>query len=237
MPSAARQTLYWPASLQYGLEQATGFWAATSFGVLLTIVVVGVVTAREYSWRTWQLWLGRGISRPALVAAKLLVALVPAAIIALGCLVTIGGLSAAFSLADHGSVDVAGVDPLQLALSFGRTLYAMLPYAALAFLLAVVSRSAVFAVAGGLGFVLVVESALRDVLPLLGGGPLARVTQYLPAGLSAALNAQDAALAHLAPVSGPLQPDPGVAALAIAGYTLVLCGLALVAFSRQDLSA
>jgi hypothetical protein len=69
IPTSGTRILYWPGSLQYGLEQATGYQPATSFGVLLTIIVVGVVTAREHSWRTWQLWLGRGISRPALVAA------------------------------------------------------------------------------------------------------------------------------------------------------------------------
>jgi ABC-type transport system involved in multi-copper enzyme maturation permease subunit len=236
VPLAGRENLYWPVSLVYGLAQATGFSPETSFGVLLTMIVVGVVTAREYSWRTWQLWLGHGVSRPAIVAAKLVAALAPAAVILLTCLVAIGGLSVVFSLVDHGSVDVSRVDPVQLALGFGRTLYAMLPYAALAFLLAVVSRSAVVAVGGGIGFVMVLETTFTNVLPLLGSG-FARAVQYLPAGLSNALNAQDAALAHTAPTHGPFQPDPAVAAAGIAAYTLLFCGLALMAFRRQDLSS
>jgi hypothetical protein len=233
IPPSGTRLLYWPDSLVYGLDQATGFFPATSFGAMLLIVVTGVLTAREYSWRTLRLWLGQGVPRPMLMVAKLLVLLAPAAAIVLACLAVIGGLSAVFSFIDHGSVAIGRVDVAQLALAFGRTLLGTLPYMALTFLLAVAGRSAVGAVGGGLGFVLL-ETALVVVLPALGR-PFARAAAYLPSQLSAALNAPDVALAHGVAVRTAVQPDPAVAAAAIAAYTLVLCGLAVVVVRRQDL--
>jgi hypothetical protein len=81
-----------------------------------------------------------------------------------------------------------------------------------------------------------VGTVFGNLLPLVGG-TLARVGQYTPASLSAALNAQDSALAHVTPAHGQFQADPVVAALGIAGYTLLFCGLALLVFRRQDLSS
>jgi ABC-type transport system involved in multi-copper enzyme maturation permease subunit len=236
IPASATHFLYWPDSLAYALDNVTGYTSWASYGTFLLIVAVGVITGREYAWRTLQLWLGCGVPRPALVAARLLVTLVPAALIVLTALVTIGGLSALFSLWAQGHVDAGRVDPGQLALGMARTLFAMLPYASLTFLLAVITRSTVAAVAGGLGFVLVLETTIANTLPRLGT-ELGRAAQLLPSGLSAALNGQNVAIGHVAPVTSPLQPDPIVAAAGIAAYTLVFCGLALLAFRRQDLSS
>jgi hypothetical protein len=147
----------------------------------------------------------------------------------------IGGLSAIFSLTVHGTVNVGGVHTGELLLSALRTTVAMLPYAALTFLLAVASRSTVVAVGGGLAFVAVVETALGNILPLLGTG-FARVVQYLPAGLAAALNSQNFALAGLPAPHTAFQPSPLVALIGIAAYTLVLGGAALWIFRRQDLT-
>ncbi|HKF37327.1 MAG TPA: hypothetical protein VKB35_10545, partial [Ktedonobacteraceae bacterium] len=116
------------------------------------------------------------------------------------------------------------------------TTYAMLPYAALTFLLATVSRSTVVAIGGGLAFVAVVETTLINTLPLLGQN-FARIVQYLPSGLASALNSQNFAIAKVAAAQNPLQPGPVVAIIGIALYTLVSCGIALWVFQRQDLTS
>jgi ABC-2 type transport system permease protein len=234
IPASVTQSLSWPLGLLYGLNYAIGFTSWASYGTVLLIVLVGVLTAQEYSWRTMQLWLSHGVPRSLLLGTKFLLALAFAPLIVLLCLASIGGLSAFFSLQLHGTINVQGVDFAQLLLSFVRTAYAMLPYAALTFLLAVASRSTMVAVAGGLAFMMVVESSLAGLLPMLGD-TFARLVQYLPSGLAAALNSQNYALAKMAVPYSPLQPSPLVAAIGIAIYTLVFSGLALWIFRRQNL--
>lgn len=235
IPASGTRFLYWPDSLIYGLGYASGYASWTSYGTYLLIVLVGVGTAQEYSWRTLQLWLGHGIGRRTVLTAKFAVSLLPAVVIVVACLVVVGAVSAVFSLADHGTVGVGKVHADALLLGALRTLYSMLPYAALTFLLAVVTRSTVLAVAGGIGFVAVLETALLQTLPHLGG-TLDRVVQFLPGGLSSALNAQNAAIAGVAPITTGDQPSALVAAIGIGIYTVILCGLALLVFERQDLT-
>ena len=235
IPASGTRFLYWPDSLIYGLGYASGYASWTSYGTYLLIVLVGVGTAQEYSWRTLQLWLGHGIGRRTVLSAKFAVSLLPAVVIVVVCLVVVGAVSAVFSLADHGTVGVGKVHADALLVGALRTLYSMLPYAALTFFVAVVTRSTVLAVAGGIGFVAVLETALLQTLPHLGG-TLDRVVQFLPGGLSSALNAQNAAIAGVAPITAGDQPSALVAAIGIGIYTVILCGLAVLVFERQDLT-
>ena len=191
--------------------------------------------AQEYSWRTLQLWLSHGVPRPLLLGTKLALSLIPALLIVFTCLLETGGLTAFFSLQLHGTVYTDRVDYIQLALSCLRTMYAMLPYAALTFMLAVVSRSAVAAVGCGLAFLAIVETALSNLFPLLGQ-TFARIAHYLPSALSSALNSQNYALAKTAIPHDALQASPVAAILGIALYTLLFCGLALWAYQHQDLT-
>ena len=230
-----RPYLVWPGVLVYALNLASGFQTYTSYGTYLLIVLVGLGAAREYSWRTLHLWLGQGAPRALVLAAKLLLAVVQAALVVMACLLTVGGLGAIFAVASGGSAALDWSQVATLAASAGRAVYSMLPYAALTVLLAVLTRSVWGAIGGGLAFLAVVESSLLNLLPALGPG-FARAVQYLPAGLAQALDGQDAALAHQAVAHTPVQPDPLVAAAAIAGYTLVFAGAAILAFRRQDLT-
>ncbi len=234
-PLYVTQFLYWPHGLIYALGYATGYASWTSYGTFLLIVLVGVLLAQEYSWRTLNLWLSHGVPRPLLLLAKFVLSLVPALLIVFVCLLTVGGLSAFFSFLVQGTVNLHSVDYAQLILSYLRTTYSMLPYAALTFLLAAVSRSAVVAVGGGLAFVLVLETTLINVLPLLGQN-FARTVQYLPSGLASALNSQNLAIAKETVTQSPLQPGPFVATIGIAVYTLIFCGAAMWVFQHQDLA-
>ena len=227
--------LTWPGSLVYALNNAIGFASWSSYGTYFLIILVGVVTTQDYSWRTIQLWFSHGVPRTSLLYAKLLLTLVAALAIVLVCLLTLGILTAFFSVQTSGSVATQHVNWLQLLLSILRTGYAMLPYAALTFYLAVVSRSAVVAVGGGLAFIAIGETALSNLLPLLGS-PFAHAAQYLPNNLAIALNSQNYALANLAAPTNPLQPVPIAAALGIALYTLIFVLLALATVRRQDLT-
>lgn len=233
---ANQQSLTWPTGLIASLDFASGPFAFSSWGLLILTIIVGAVTAQEYSWRTMCVWLSRGVPRPLLLGAKFVIALIPVLLTVLACLLAGGALTAIFSLPLHGAIYTDRVNYGELALGTLRTAYIILPYVALSFMLAIVTRSTAAAVTGSLVFLLVIETVLNVALPILGK-PFAQIAQYLPTNLAAVIGNQNAAIAKLPiPAASALAPSQGIAALGIACYTLLFCGIALWAFQRQNLS-
>ena len=183
-----------------------------------------------------QLWLSNGISRPVLLLAKFTAVLLPSLLLVLAPFVAGALTTAVFTQNLQGSLPFAQVDWWQAALSIGRTAFTLLPYAALTFFLAVISRSTVVAIGGGLAYAMLIEGVLVQLLTFVGG-TWAKIGQYLPAGLSNSL----AALNRVSASSGTglvTQAEGVSMATAVPGialYTLLFVGLAIFAFRRQDL--
>jgi ABC-type transport system involved in multi-copper enzyme maturation permease subunit len=211
----------WPLSLNMAIDLASG----SSLGGMLIVILIGTLTAQEYGWRTMQLWLSNGISRPVLLLAKFTIVLLPALLFVLASFVTGAVTTAIFTQNLQGSLPFAEVDWWQVALSILRTAYTLLPYAAFAFLLAIASRSTVVAIGVSLAYTLLVEDVLMQLLGLVGG-TWATIGQYLPAGLGNSL-------ASLNQAEGVSMET---AVIGIALYTLLFVGLAVLAFRRQDLT-
>ncbi len=239
MPAEARaqliQAITWPASLVNALNYTSG----NSLGGLLLIILVGAVTAQEYTWRTMHLWLSHGIHRTVLLGAKFIALLLPAMLIVLTALVISGIVSAYISLEINQSLHLDQLDFDQLILSTLRTAFTLLPYAGLAFLFAIISRSTVVAVGGGLAYALLIEGVLTQILALVSGG-VDKIGQYLPAGLAAGLlNLNKASMDITFGLNAGLQPetlDPTASAIGIILWTILFFGLALWSFQRQDLT-
>jgi len=229
-------SLIWPGGIASMMAWANGYTGGTGYAVYLLAIVIGLVTAQEYSWRTMQLWLSHGVSRTLLLSAKFVMALAATLLVSLVFLLIGSILSIVFAYQLHGSVSVHFGDVVLALLSTLRTAYGMLPYVALAFLLIVVFR-ATAAIACVPIFMLGIELPLSFLLPALGHG-FARVAQYLPIGLAQTMSAQNYTAAHLTVqmLGGGGQANPLVAAICIAIYTLVFFGLALWIFQRQDLA-
>jgi ABC-type transport system involved in multi-copper enzyme maturation permease subunit len=227
----------WPGGLTSALAFADGFAPGYGYSAYLLAVVVGVVTAQEYSWRTMQLWLSHGIPRPLLLLAKFTLSLVTVLLVVLAFLLVGGVTSLIFAYQLHGSIDSSHFDIVQLFLSYLRTCYGILPYVELTFLLVVLTRSAAVAITGSILFMLAIELPLTALLPLLGAN-YARIAQYLPAGLAQAMNDQNYSAAHLTTRTfiSAGHPSPTLAAICIAVYTVVLFGISLWAFQRQNLT-
>ena len=219
----------WPLALRLGIDLLSG----GGLGGLLIVILVGTLTAQEYGWRTMQLWLSNGVSRPVLMLAKFTAVLLPALLFVLAAFVAGAISTGLITQSLQGSLPVAEVAWGEAVLSVLRTAYTLLPYAALTFLLAVVSRSTVVAVGGGLAYTLLIEGVLMQLLGFVGG-IWADIAQYLPAGLSNSL----ATLNRVTAVASPAAADglsAGTAILGIALYTILFVGLAVFAFRRQDL--
>lgn len=224
--------LTWPMSFLQILSVA-GTW-----GSFLLIVLSGALTAQEYGWRSFQLWLSRGVPRWSVMVAKFTAVILAAAILVCTAVLLGGLLTGILSALYLPEIPFTAVNWGYLALSILTVTYSLLPYAALAMLLAVASRSTALTVGGGLAFVTLVEPLAVQLLPILGdsGAALAR---YFPASLAQVANNhfitqivnETAATAGAA--AGFMAP--GTAVLLLGVYTAAALGTAVALFQRQEL--
>lgn len=227
----AEAFLTWPTSFVLVLS------VVFALGTFLIVILSGTVTAQEYGWRSFQLWLSRGVPRWQLPVAKFLAISVATLGFVTAAMALTALLGGAGSLLLAGSAAPSAVSWSHLGLAVLTTTLSLLPYAALAILLAVATRSAVAAVGGGLAFPLLLEPLATRVLPLLGER-LATVADYLPGSLADGL--VGAAAAAIVPGTGMESaagpgPAPVSAALLLATYAALLLGAATLLFRRQDL--
>jgi ABC-type transport system involved in multi-copper enzyme maturation permease subunit len=227
----ALQTITWPGALVNVLTMIGG----NAFGGLFFVILVGAVTSQEYSWRTLHLWLSRGVPRPTLRLANFAALITPALLIVLTALVAGGVITAIISLNINNTLHLDQMNFSQLFLSVLRTAYTLLPYGALTYFLAVISRSTVVAVSGGLAYVLLLENILIQMLGLLGE-PLRRLIQYLPSTLANCLLALNQAAIGVEGASTAGLGTPLIATMGIAAWSFLFLGLSLWIFQRQDLS-
>lgn len=239
MPSQAvealRQMLYWPQ----GLNNALAFANGGELGGMLVAILVGAFVAQEYTWHTVHLWLSRGVPRSHFLLAKFAVVLVALLMIVLTTLLAGGMVTGVFTYFDRGTLSLGTVGPTTLALNVLRVTFTLLPYAALTFFLAVVSRSTTVAVGVGLGYSLLVENMAVEVLSLVSV-QVARVVRFFPNMLAKSImqlvtqEAQVSVGMNVSPSVALLSPN--WAAVFLLGYTALFLGLALWAFRRQDVS-
>jgi ABC-2 type transport system permease protein len=228
-----QQILTWPTALSGLVDMAAGH----SLGGIIMVILAGAIMAQEYTWNTLQLWLSRGVSRSLFSGAKFVALLFPILILVLAVLVVGGILTAFTTIQITGSLPVEQVDWLALLLQSGKVAVTMLPYTALAFFLAVLSRSTIVAIGAGLVYVLVGESLVAQFLAAAGGG-WAQIGRYLPSTLAHSLQESNAGLVigDANRLDSLQYLDPAQAALGMALYTLLFITLAILIFRRQDIS-
>jgi ABC-type transport system involved in multi-copper enzyme maturation permease subunit len=224
--------LTWPASFYTALQVN---WTSISAGGLLAFLLVGVVMAQEYPWRTLNLTVGHGTPRARVLAAKLLSVFTALAGWMLLLMLAVGAFTAFTTWQMGGSLDLGSVNFVHLGMSMLRQLLALTPYVALTFCLAVATRSAVAAIGIVAGSALIVEPLFIQLNAVTGGG-LSGVAAYLPMMLSQSLlKANELGAAGMLSAGGGMTPETAAAAIAI--YTGVFLLSAFVIFRRQDLSS
>jgi ABC-type transport system involved in multi-copper enzyme maturation permease subunit len=242
MPAEERalieQLAVWPGSIMMSISMA----ASQNLGGLLIIVLTSLVVAQEYQWQTLTLDIRQGASRPLIILSKLLILLVAALLITAVPLIVGTGVSALTTIGITGSLDASLIDPAQVALSVVRTAYTLLPFMALSFLVAVVTRSVAGSIGVGLGYLLFVEGIAAELM-LLVGGVLADIAKFMPGQMAKAIIAENdaimaAAVSTSEGAAGLVDNllDPGAAAIGVAVYTVLFIGLAIWQFTRQDLT-
>jgi ABC-type transport system involved in multi-copper enzyme maturation permease subunit len=224
----AEAFLSWP--LSFAFVQA----AIMAVGPFLVIVLAGAVTAQEYGWRSFQLWLSRGVGRLIVLPAKM-TAVSFTTLFLVSTAILLGGIiSGLLSLWLVDSLPFELVHWGYLLLSVLAVTLALLPYAALALLLAVLSRSTAVTIGVGLAFVALVEPLISQLLPVLGER-WAEVAAYLPGALGQSLTTDivtrvaDSGAAFSGLVS------PGAAVIGLIFYVAGLLVASIALFQRQNL--
>lgn len=159
-PESTEDSLKLPNIFENGMQ------IATLIGFILTVVLASGLIGNEYSWNTIRPLLARARSRSALLTAKwLTVFLYSIGLFLVGFIATIG-FSAATSAIVGGFESVDGATVGDWIVAFGRILVSQLPYAALAFALALITRSNAVGIAVGIG-VGFLEPAIWGLLGLV----------------------------------------------------------------------
>jgi len=233
MIDTLRQGLMWPAGAGSGLS----FASSGGLGGMLVIILVGAFMAQEYSWRSLQLLLSRGVRRLHFLLAKFTV--LSAAIFVLTLVAFLAGaaVTAGYTIHTHGTLPWDQVAWGTLWRQSVIVFYTLLPYAAFTLLIAILARSPLVAVGVGLGYSLLVEGLLLQLLSMLSQRAAA-IAAYFPAMLGQSLlqSQQTQVDIQIGMASAPDNLlSASTAAILLGIYTLLALTLAWLAFQRQDL--
>ena len=222
-------------ALRLAAVRDVGLTVVAQLGSVLLVILAASTIATEYSWGTIRTLLPRATSRTAPIVAKLIALLAFATVLAgLGFAVAVGASALVTTLEDLPG----GVGPdfwPETIAALGRTVFTMLPYGALAFLVALWGRSSAAGISVGL-VVLLLEGLVTTLLSALGD-----VLDWLPAVLlsenaSAVLAASNTGTTEgFAP--GDDLPDPWRAAAVLAAYTAAFVALAIWRFRGRDVTS
>jgi ABC-2 type transport system permease protein len=208
------------------LEVALGF--ASVFGSLFVIILTASVVATEYGWGTIRALLPRGSGRGAYLTAKLIVLAVFTLLVVLVTVAASYVASAMVTLAEDldRSLDDGFVG--ELVFGVGRAWFAILPYLALAFMVALLTKSS----AAGISVATAILFLEGQILSLVaaGGGLLERLPEFFISKNVEALMSVN--------IDGRTveMPAPWQAAAVLTIYTVAFLAIAFWAFRRRDVT-
>lgn len=168
-----RRGLFLEAGVPFALQ------IIASFGTLLAVILASGAAGSEYAWGTVRLMATASSGRLRLLTARVIVVFVFVFLIALLAVGVAVAYSALITQVNGGS-DFSFLTPgfvKEQWLAFGRTLYVMAPFVALAFSAAIVGRSTLAGVGVGLA-VAFLEPLISNLLRL-GGARWEHIPNYL----------------------------------------------------------
>ena len=215
-----------------------------SFGVILAVVLAAGAAGSEYSWGTVRLVATASSGRLRLISAKLLVV---CGLVAGGALmaVIVGVCYSAVITYTSGGASLAfvtGTFVREQIESYGRTLFVISPYVAMAFSMAVVGRSTMTGVGSAMGLALMeplVAAMMREA-----GGVWESIPRFLINSNMQVILLENS-VPDVLPRFGPSRGDlagrdvnsPEEAAILLAVYGIAFIALAFYVYRRRDITA
>jgi len=179
-------SLLWPSALTVTLSQVQ------ERGAILAVVIIGSLVTMGYTWGTTRSNLTRGVARPMLYLGTAISFIVP--VILVGVLIPVvveTVLTGLITLRITETIPAHSVSWFRVILSTIYAALGVMPYAAMAIAMAVITRSTVGVVGGGLGILL----AERIMLNIFG---LTSVLKYTPTAIYTSLASGKSSLLNIA---------------------------------------
>lgn len=210
---------------------ANGLIAGRGFGVILVMILAASLIGSEYGWGALRTVLTKGTGRWPLLTSKLLLL----AGLSVGALIVATAALAVSSVIALSTLDAAWVaasaDWSGLGIGFGKAVYGMLPYVALAVFAAVLTSSSGAAIGISLGYWFA-ESILVGVLMQFDW--FERIDVFI---LGRAVSGwMESSAGGISFGTAAKLPDATQAFLVLAGYVVVLTTAAFWLFQRRDVA-
>ena len=223
-----REALVLPMSIGLSLG------LAHSLGIILIVVLASSTIGIEYGLGTLRTTLAKGVGRWQLIASKalLLALLSAAALLVVSITIAISSIGAALTLQDAtGAASSGGWS--EVAIAYGKTIYGLLPYVALAMFFAVLTSSSGVGTAIVLGYYF----AEQIVVALLFNFDwFEKVADFiLGRAVDGWLSGEGGLSVQLGPALGEL-PDALHGSLVMLGYIVILGALTFWLFQRRDIA-
>ncbi len=226
-PSSTEESLILPNIFENGMQ------VATLLGFILIVVLASGLVGNEYGWNTIRPLLARARTRSALLSAKWITMLLySVGLFVLGFLATVA-FSAGSSAIVGNFESVDGGMIGDWAVAFGRVLVSQLPYAALAFTMALITRSNAVGIAVGIGFGFL-EPAIFGLLGLVTDAfdEVRKFGLEYPSNQLVALNA-DTGFGY-----GDITTDEAWRAVAtLAVWVAIMVGATYYFFNKRDVTS
>ncbi len=222
-------------NLRLAAVRDTGLSLVFQVGAVNVIILTSSLIGAEFGWGTIRTLLPRARSREALLSAKIITLLFfVVATVLIGTVIAFG--ASAFVTTVEDLPRGLGPDGVARSLAaIGRTMYVMVPYAALALAITTWTRSVAAGIGVGLsvlfleGLILTILEAAGDVFDRVPGALISRNVQAL-------LDANGAGLDRRFSGSGENYPPQWRAALVLALYSVVFVALAFQRFRSRDIT-
>lgn len=211
-----------------------GVSLVSGLGSVMLIVFAASHMGTEFGWGTLRTLLASGVGRGTFLATKLLSMLLFAAVFtAVGIA---GAVAASFIVSTQAGLDTSGFSPTDVLSASWRTLYAFLPYIALASLIALWFRSSGAGIAAGL-VIYFAESLVAQLLiqfdrnfaTIVDYGIARNVQSLSQVTVRVGVNTGPAA-------NAPVLPDQTHAAIVLAAWTAIFIALAFWRLRSRDVT-
>lgn len=229
---AAAQQLRENVALPYSPFTVLGFMAG--LGRVLMVVLGASLAGSEYSWGTARHLIGRTRNRISYITGKIIVLGMVALLLSIGIAAagTLGGaVITSTALAGAEAASTASISGMRLWLGVIGTWLTFVPYALLAFFIALTTRSSVAAVGIGLLTLMIGEPVLVQIFSVLGS-PWSEIIDYTPYYSIQMIKEMLAA-----PFSGDIPENILRSLIVLVGNAFLWAGLAFASFRKKELTA
>lgn len=222
-------SITWPTGIEDLVESQP-----LSIGILsalfLMFIIPPLTLAKSYRDRTMQNWVMRGVHRPQILLAKYVNLLGLFFLTILIPFVVAGVLTLIFTLIKGETINIAEVDWAYMVRQIVILLFSWLIPLSITFLVIVLTRSAVAAIAGVLLFSFALQPALIGIIERFFGDTFAEAIKFFPLSLETSLESWAEQTTRNSELLAP-----GWAAVLLLLYTLLFFVCAILAFRHQDL--